>query len=60
MNASTCKNCRFYAEHLKDEQDGIEQSECRRYPPTFAESVSSFPMVIEHDWCGEFQDRPTA
>lgn len=68
-----CAKCRFWWSNAKDsygEQDGIYgdnyYAACRRFPkvrvdksPTgFAYEGFDFPVMIDSDWCGEFQPRP--
>lgn len=33
--------------------------ECRRFPPVVSYIMTSFPVIIEDDWCGEFKHKPT-
>jgi hypothetical protein len=43
---------------------GVQEGECRRYPPTWAPSeehpdgfAEGWPGADEEDWCGEFKER---
>ena len=49
-----CDVCRFYSRWT--EHSGV----CRRYAPRPAEEAkdTSWPVVLEYDWCGEFQPKP--
>ena len=63
-----CKDCVHYTYGGK--YDGaIGQGECRRYPPVMTSSKdveglwsysTDWPVVIEHEWCGEFKSSETA
>lgn len=50
-----CENCRFYDVHVSS--TGL----CRRYPPSESntQDVTGHPLMVDEDWCGEFQPNET-
>lgn len=61
MPDPSCDSCRFADISMIDEVDMGETPHriCRRYPPQMVGghdyAGSSFPLVHEGDWCGEWQ-----
>lgn len=57
--APRCKDCKFsrLLPNKGRNGDGHEVSVnlCRRYPPQLEPRGSSFPIVPDDDWCGEFK-----
>ncbi len=55
-NCELCKNCKFYAS-----KGSPSDGHCRRYAPKTVRYAHSpyieWPIVKEHDWCGEFISR---
>ena len=52
-----CINCTYY-----DQNEMVELGKglCKRYPPQPIQGnlyKSSFPVVNNQDWCGEFEER---
>jgi|688.fasta_scaffold55407_7 hypothetical protein len=66
-----CAKCRFWWRNASDtygEQDGVygdnRFAPCRRFPKVFTGEKKQFayddwdhPVMIDDDWCGEFQPR---
>ncbi|WP_434514339.1 hypothetical protein AB6Q56_17575 [Dechloromonas sp. ARDL1] len=59
---NTCSLCKFFHAH---DQNG--HGDCHRHPPVFAGDASPnerhrwrHPIVVSHDWCGEFLNRSQA
>jgi hypothetical protein len=50
-----CFNCRFYDNTAGYTGGGL----CRRYAPVKYER-RGWPLVIDSDWCGEFEPKPEA
>lgn len=61
MADTTCASCRF-AEPVAYPDELIVQ--CRRYPPSLVGTGNHeiagqvWPVVQEHDWCGEHRAKP--
>ena len=58
--AACCKDCKFplplpgMGRNAKGEE--VHVSLCRRFPPQIAvNGASTFPVVADTEWCGEFQ-----
>lgn len=45
-----CDECKCFVKDYRVMED-LCDGECRRYPPKAKERT----MVMQHDWCGEFQ-----
>jgi hypothetical protein len=74
MSGERCKTCKFFDEDT--EQDGLVKETpdgrgvCLRYPPTVLTPLDSatvthyaptlYPLVMPHEWCGEWQPLPPA
>jgi len=61
MDIEECGNCKFYREEDYEDDDvsyGTSYGNCRRFPPKRIDAtVSGFPMVVQDEWCGEFQKK---
>jgi hypothetical protein len=56
----SCRTCRYA---VKAARSLGERAECRRYPPTYGDSVEGRFRVVDlaaSPWCGEYQPRDTA
>lgn len=55
--AKSCKTCKFYLMHeYENVAEDSDYGMCRRFPPTRVNSRdSSFPIVIDDNWCGEWK-----
>ena len=51
-----CENCYYVGDSDEDANaDGTPMLVCFRYPPTVVKCGSTFPLVENNGWCGEFQ-----
>ena len=57
-----CRECRFWHFDDLEPKQALTYGECRRFPPVRVQSYealspleeSSWPLVEEEEWCGEF------
>lgn len=56
MKVESCKNCKFSKDPWKRKTREMDKFLwCRRYPPINEEGSKRYPLVINTDWCGEWQ-----
>jgi len=59
-----CGRCRFYKSYHvddinPDDPDDCDAGDCHRYPPWWMDEYNcTWPVVLERNWCGEFQPKP--
>ncbi len=59
MKMGNCATCVYFANVVGKINE--KTGDCHRYPPQFTygvrddERAYSFPMLSEHDWCGEYK-----
>lgn len=67
MSDANCETCRFSRTPAQNSDAGEEHLECRRHAPASSvgplregeSAVAWFPLVLEEDWCGEYEpDEP--
>jgi len=49
--AKICAFCKFFESY----GENLAGGQCRRNPPRPGEAGKRWPVVEEHEWCGEFK-----
>ena len=52
--ARICAFCKFFESY----GENLAGGQCRRNPPRPGETGMRWPVVAEHEWCGEFRPGP--
>lgn len=59
-NPSECRNCRFFDRSAVKTHwgDCRRRAPTTRAAPTTSPNLRGWPLVLESDWCGEWEQRP--
>lgn len=54
MGEIRCGNCKFFKKYDSEDNRG----ECRKHSPVITnQGLSRWPVVVDSEWCGEFEKR---